>query len=413
MRWVIWISLLWMGWVAKGQPAVYPLIDPSMVWIAGEDTAKSWQTGAFSWLEAGSGTVPSALVNRFLQAGSIDNELKQTALDRLQANNSAGLQWRQGAFVQHLVDGQGWWLRLENSTTLGINFSRDLFQLAMFGNASFAGTTASLDGQLVQDNHNLLEVGRLKSWSLGGHTVTAAPFVALKQGYSAQSGELSGTIFTAADGSYLDLDASGYWFRTDSAYVTPTTFRGFGANAGLWLQLKAGSWLVGGRYHLQLPVNWSAFSPNFSGSVQRRWTGWDITELFNGNGNDPLGIDSLASYLDTLKTAPTFQAQHQGTLFITRQMGNWDVTLGANLTTESWKRQQVYAQVSRQLGAKPLALAGHVAYGGWSGYNMGMHLRGELFPGLYLMAGTQHLLSLALPMDVSGTSYFVLLAWQW
>ncbi len=402
-----------MPWLAKGQPGMYPLIDPSMVWIADEDTAGSWQAGAFSWLEAGSGTVPSALVNRFLQAGSIDNELKQTALDRLQPQNSVGLQWRQGAFVQHSIAGQGWWLRLENNTTLGINFSRDLYRLVMFGNASFAGNAAALEGRLVQDNHNVLEVGRLQSWSIGTNTLSAAPFAAVKQGYSAQSGELSGTLFTAADGSYLDLDASGYWFRTDSSYAAPTTFRGFGANAGLWVQYEAGLWLLGGRYQLQLPINWSAFSPNFSGSVQRRWTGWDITELFNGNGNDPLGIDSLATYLDTVNTAPTFQAQHLGTLFIARQMGSWDVTLGANLTTESWKRQQVYAQVSRKLGTKPLALAGHVAYGGWSNYNLGIHLRGEVFPGLYLMAGTQHLLSVALPLDVPGTSYFVLLAWQW
>ncbi|MCF8463435.1 MAG: DUF5723 family protein [Flavobacteriales bacterium] len=353
------------------------------------------------------------------QGKLLSRKQRENASKRMGKVNRVGIDLDYGIFAKHLPDsakGVGWFVNVASRTHGHGKFTKDLFDLAMFGNAMFAGKTADLSNiEVAFFTYKQYEAGILKqikktngTWNLGlGLSLLAG-------NQNLQLSIEQASLYTDADGEYLDGNFTG-----DIRSASISTGQYFDAN-GLGFSASLNVGYEGKKFGLSFQasdlgvISWSKHLKHTELDTAFRFEGVEM-DLFASGGNMFSGID-LDSIVDG------FATPMEGTKYST--------TLPGSIKLEGFyklneKDLRIYAGVQHRFApayfpyifvgtSSPLPkgffIDGRFTYGGFGSWNLGLELRKRFGNVLEVRLGTNNLEGYVLPMVGTSQSGYVSIA---
>ncbi len=162
----------------------------------------------------GSNVFSNEFINKFRFGGFIDEDLKTKGLDRARDVNFFGGEANYGFHYSspktHLYKDWGYYAGMESSTSGGVQFTKDLYQLIFFGNQGLQGDSVQLQQTgLHQRSFRKMSFGLNKSnsmkFGLSFLTFSQEMMGMIQNGY----------IYTADSGAYLEMDVFGEFSRSN------------------------------------------------------------------------------------------------------------------------------------------------------------------------------------------------------
>ncbi|MFT4525103.1 MAG: hypothetical protein ACI9FU_001910 [Granulosicoccus sp.] len=232
----------------------------------------------------------------------LERELRQKQSVAVGSSGIVGGQLNYGLYYRHLPDSvtSGWGWGINAGATLHANakFTKDAYDLAMFGNAQFADKTADMSG-LTFNFYDYKKFGAavIKDFSLNtGHFRVAlgVNFLLAQKHASARFDKAS--LFTQEFGEYLDLSLDGTVQSNGMSDGRYFGSNGYGVSADLLLQLVRRKHTLS----LELADMGAVFMSNagkeISLDTMSRFEGLEL-DLFSTNSEPFSGLspDSLTS----------------------------------------------------------------------------------------------------------------------
>ena len=367
---------------------------------------------------SGSTAITSKFFNYYYLGKFIETPLKNDVSHRLhESNNLFGAGFNSSlTYIYKIKDST----RTRAISFAGISsrnfaesdFSRDLFELYFHGNKSFAGKTANFD-----DFHFRLFQYQKLTW--GRLMVNTGDTARVSFGYSGSlligqrfnDINVSGSIYTAPHGEYLDLKANGNLHATDSAQTSFGSFNGYGASIDFYFHYP-----VSPATSLNFLVtdfgfiNWNNKTSVITVDTLYHFEGVEVRDLFD--------------FSDSVLSSTSLSDSSQANAFLTHHVKqNYSTILPVKASLElSYAYNQKISFslldeimtgnffrnfIALRVGWKPSAyaiLSGQVSYGGYGNFDAGIitsflikkkftvtagsySVTGLLFPGYFTSQG--------------------------
>ena len=234
----------------------------------------------------------TALTNNFykpfLQGGALDRELRGEVLGRTGNNNviggdlNVGIRYTGGtdSLFGKSIPGFRYHFGLADRLHFNTRFTKDLFELAFFGNRGFEGDTA----QLADFSLQLL---RYQAFTFGayyrkGKSTFGLSFGVLKGERQQQIEVSDAKMYTPSFGTELTLDIDFLQNRTDTGNTGFDAFNGVGASTDLLYHYDSGKW---GSILVEVNdlgfISWNSKSIEQSVDSFYRYDGFTINSFFD------------------------------------------------------------------------------------------------------------------------------------
>ena len=184
----------------------------------------------------------TAFVSKFYKGGYIDAELKNDVLKRTENMNTIGADLNYGVYVGIKLDSIfhkkniSLFFSLRDRAHFDARFSKDLYKVAFYGNAPYAGKTADFnDFNLNYLRYQQLQIGLFSSKYDSAARWGIAVSILKGEQYSsifAQKAEL----FTSEDGQYIDFNTEMQVAQSDTANKGIGAFNGIGAGLDIYFE---------------------------------------------------------------------------------------------------------------------------------------------------------------------------------
>ena len=376
-----------------------------------------YTVGIHGRYQLSSNAISSNFVWKAYQGKFLDRSLREKASNRLLKTNGLGADLDFGVYARHLPDsaeGLGWYMNIADRTHASASFTKDLFDLAMFGNAMFADKTAQLSALKVNLlTYKQFEVGILKVAKLTSGKLNIGFGLSLLTGNrNLNLGIDQAELYTHPDGEYLDGTIQGD-IRTASLGSTQYfDANGLGFSGAISIgyeSVKFGIKLDADDLGL---IRWNQ---------NLKHTELDSTFRFEGVSIDLLGGDGLANIsLDTVIEG--LISELQPTSYTTLTPGR--IRLEGFYKVND-QEVRVYAGVQYRIASgyvpygyvgcssplpKGFFVDGRFAYGGFGSFHLGLEFRKKFAQVFEVRLGTNNLEGYVLPMVGTSQSAYIGLA---
>ncbi|MFT7588413.1 MAG: hypothetical protein ACI959_000621, partial [Limisphaerales bacterium] len=220
-----------------------------------------------------------------------------------------------------------------------------------------------------------------------------------------------GSLFTALDGSSLDLDASGYLNISDEKSPSLTSLNGAGWQSGFDVaytcELDNSVLSVFGSIQDIGKVKWGNPGESFSADSTWNWTGFSVDDLSDLSGLTITGdTDSLLDVLgldaQNGKYSESLPFIWSAGVSLRILPSNLKMYLGVQHRPNTSQVPLVYAAAGKRIGQSGFQLYGRVAYGGWGGFQVGGEAIYNLNDHLRLRLGATNVLTWILSDAMTG-----------
>lgn len=375
---------------------------------------------------AQSSCLNSDFLSLYLRGRYIGEDVKVRSYDRLRARNRAGSELSWGITYAHQPDSGfmgrhqlGWHLHLSGTTLATAYFGDDVARLLLYGNAPWAGDTLRLDPARF----------RSLTWQeLGGGLYQFRTFAGLRVRWMVSFNYMSpnqffdghlanGRLYTAPDGSLIHYAGQLQFSLSDpqNAFYFNPRGGGFSVHLATGLRWKSSSFDVEvrdlGRLYWNIGTGHYALdtSFHFGGVIVPHVLRLDTTFL------RLLEDSARQAFLRPLRKART--ATMLPTLIGLRFTGYFPGER-VGLTAQVRYRFSLFQRPEVALGLythphPSVALLFSGQYGGWGGWNGGLHLAAQLGHGWRLMLGTSLLDGMLAPAHSSGLGGYFCISKGW
>ena len=233
MRAIIYFLLFGLGVNASAQQ-----LNP---FLSGSESGHT--IGLYGNAQAASNVLRVKFTRDIYTGQFLERDLRQKQSDAIGSSGIVGGQLNYGLYYRHLPDsvtaGWGWGINVGATLHINAKFSKDAYDLAMFGNAQFANQTVEMSG-LAFNFYDYKSFGAavIKDFSLKtGHFRAAlgVNFLLAQKHASAKFDEAS--LFTQEYGEYLNLSLDGTVQSNGMSDGSYFASNGYGVNANILLQL--------------------------------------------------------------------------------------------------------------------------------------------------------------------------------
>ncbi len=383
------------------------------------DWTSGYSVGVHCRYQISSNAIGTNLQFNAYQGNALSRKQREAASNRSGKLNRVGLDLDYGLYARHLPDsakGIGWFVSIAARTHGNGQFPKDLFDLAMFGNAMFAGNTANLSNIKVSFlTYRQYEVGMLKQVKRTNGTWNLGLGASLLMGN--RNLELSidrATLYTQPEGEYIDGAFSGEIRSASIASGQYFDATGLGFSASLNVGYE------GKKFGFTLQADDLGF---ISWSQHLKHTALDSTFRFEGVEMDLFASDNnLFSGIDLDTVVSGFATVKEGTRYSTIVPGRMRLEAYYALND---KDLRLYAGVQYRIApayfpyifvgtSSPLPkgffIDGRFAYGGFGSWNVGVELRKKFADVVEVRLGTNNLEGYLLPMVGTSQSAYVSIA---
>lgn len=358
----------------------------------------------------------SALQNEF-----IDDEMKENVTQKLSPLNA--FEFNYGGELYYRFLAGKFLFKSPALFTAGFKaasvqqakFTDDLFNVAFFGNAGYAGQTADFSGSHnLSYNYRQFRLGIQKQfftqsglWEVG----TALSLLTAKQGSSLDLKNV--TLFTEQNGEYIDAYYNFEYFVSDSSNKGSLQTDGAGASVDLML-----SYLSPGRksrfifYANDVGfISWNKESRIYAADSSLHFTGIEVTDLLFGNDSAlfHFDVDTLLKKTGTVVTTGSHTTNFTmrfSLVYLHALSEKW--TAAAGITYRPFPDLLPRFFVLPQYVFSPFLRAGFsLAYGGTSKFNLGLQGQATIGSQLSLRIGSENVLGIFMPQETTATSLFL------
>lgn len=328
--------------------------------------------------------------NKFIRGGFIDSTLKKGILDQLKTENHIGAELNYGINyycrkTQFFgLPAWGWFFGLSNHENYNLGFSKNSFELAFFGNKTFAGKTV----ELAPLQFNLLRFQKLSAGIFHKEThsrigigfIKAEDFISLNMG--------SAQLYTEASGAELSLSLQENLMRSDSLNKGFFASNGFGMATDLEIFLNAGknrNVNFKNTFKISLQnfgfIQWNKSTLSQTLDTSYNYTGFEINNLLDGVGSpfansdltDTLGINSeQKSHLQFLPFTFTLSKVIDPT-----SENDLQAYYGVRLRALAQYKPMVFAGLHYRFLTNYFSSL-YASFGGYGGFRAGLQVGGEI-----------------------------------
>lgn len=382
------------------------------------DTEEGYSIGVYGRYQLASNAISSELIWQAYQGKFLDRKKREAASNRLYKKNGLGVDLDYGIYARHIPDsakGLGWYLNIADRTHANAKFTKDFFDLAMFGNAQFAGTTADLsDLRLNFITYKQYEVGLLKTVAKPNGTWRIGFGLSLLAGNRNLRVVIDqAELYTDPDGEFLEGEIHG---STRSSSLTSTQF--FDAN-GLGMSGALSIAHEGKKFGIRLDaedigfIKWSQHLKHSDLDSVFHFEGVDVNLFGTGGNFTTINLDTVVA---------GFVTKHEGTSYTIATPGRIRLEGFYKLKDNGFR---IYAGIQHRMvngyvpygyigTSSPLPkgffIDGRFAYGGFGSWNLGLELRKKFKHVFEVRIGTNNLEGYILPMVGTSQSAYVSLA---
>lgn len=383
--------------------------------VSFEDTGYS--VGLHGRYQVSSNAINSNIIWKAFQGQFLDRKLREQASNRMFANNGLGVDLDFGVYARHLPDsskGVGWYLNVADRTHASGSFTKDFFDLAMFGNAMFADQTAQLaDLNLLFLTYKQYEGGVLKTFDLSKGKLHFGLGVSLLTGNRNLTVEIDkAELYTHPDGEYLDGTVNG---TVRNASLTSGQYfdaNGLGFSGALSLAFESEKFGVRFDADDLGFIRWNNKLNETEIDSTFRFEGVDIN-LLGGDGFASISLDSVVDGLLTEKQAAPFSTILPGRFRLEGfyRINDKDVRVYAGIQYRIANGYVPYGYVGCSSPLpKGFFIDGRVAYGGFGSFHLGLEVRKRFAEVFEIRLGSNNLEGYVLPMVGTTQSAYISLA---
>jgi hypothetical protein len=376
------------------------------------DSTVKWGGGMFANYNAGSNAITNGFMNSFYTGQYIDSTQKSRVRNKLNNNNRMGGDANAGIFYMQKLDSIfhkkvfAWFVSVKTMQHVNMAFSRDLFNVAFYGNDGYKGQTADFSGfNLYLIQYQQFQAGLISDRFGVGLSVYNGQQFQMLQAKTA-------TMYTSTFGDYIDFKTSYNMIASDASHSTPGSSNGLGAGLDLYarmpLQLGNGQ---KGDLLVELSdfgfIRWNSQTNHYKGDTTFHFDGIVVKNAFQL-------ADSSVHYSakNVINAKPFQQTSYSSPLPATLDVkfvpagSTYQGVLGIRYRFESDYIPYAYGQFRYHFG-KIYTVSAELGYGGYANFQTGLSFNAKFRKGLSAHLGMNNLLGYIIPQYTCGQGLFV------
>ncbi len=378
-----------------------------------------YSVGIHGRYQASSNALTSKFVWDIYKGAFLSRTDREKISNNLNKQNRLGMDLDFGIYAKHLPDsskGIGWFINIADRTHANATFSKDMFDLAMFGNAMFADKTADLsDIKLSLLTYKQFEIGILKQVQKQKGKLNLALGVSLLTGNRNLSLSINqASLYTEPNGEYLDGEIHGE-IRTSSissAQYFDANGIGFASSLNVGYESdKFGVKLVAEDLGL---IVWSKNLQHTILDSTFTFEGVDV-DLFSSDGNpfSSINLDTVVDGFISKGQESNYRTIVPGSIrlegFYALNSKKWRLYAGVQYRVAPSYFPYIYLGTSSPL-PKGFFIDGRFAYGGFGSWNVGLEVRKRFAEVIEVRLGTNNLEGYLIPMVGTSQSAYISIA---
>ena len=370
--------------------------------------------------ELGSNGIYNGLINKFLYGGYIDKATKDASDKTMKQLNVAGanINYNISAFFGRSPN-YSFLIGIKDQLIFNSSFTKDFYELAMYGNKPYLGETKNLGGSSINYLHfQELKLGLI--WHKVDSTAKIGVSISLLKGQqlvniSARKGS---SLYTNNDGTELIFNSNFNMALSDTNYrKNPFAFTGIGASADIFFETPyksrygKGSVLTVSANNIGF-IHWTNNSVQYSSDSSIKFNGYHIRNLFDLKDSTLSSInrDTIVRKLTNARKEP-FNVNIPANLILINKIKFTDkftLGLGFRYLFNSNFKPYFFTDAEYQFTSK-LTGALHIGYGGYSKLNIGLAFSYNT-KDWYFKIGSNSLQGYISPKNTYGQGAFLSLA---
>ncbi len=366
-----------------------------------------------------SNAVTNEFTSKFYRGGYISVDLKDRVLARMKNKNRLGADINYSLYGTFKLDSLfhkknlSFFIALKNREHFDVRFSKDLYKVGFYGNAIYAGKTASFnDFNLNLIRYQQVQVGIFSSkldsaarWGIG------LSFLKGEQYLSVLAPKAQ--LFTSEDGQYIDFNTDFYIGQSDTLKKGLGAFNGYGSSVDIYFEAPFKTKF--GDSKLKVAVSDIGFIKFNKQSITAHqdslfhYSGFTINSIYDLQDSTlkNLNQDSIIAGVVPMKkqsisvTLPavlnvSFET-HFNNYFHLQEGVRY--VYNANYSLMAYIKGNFYFTQHFMLSAT-------FAYGGYGTYNYGLSVNAKLGKSILLFAGSNNIEGIVVPKKTTGLSAF-------
>jgi hypothetical protein len=383
------------------------------------DSAKTRVGISFDYA-IGSNNLTNEFTSSFYKGGFIDKQLKDEVLSRTKNKNRFGADINAGVYAAFKLDSLfhkknlSIFFTVKDRQHFDASFSKDLYKVALYGNAAYAGKKADFDGfnfQLIR--YQQVQIGLFSSkldsaarWGVGFSFLKGEQYA----GIYAKTAEL----YTSEDGQYIDFNTSITAAQSDTAQKGPAAFNGYGGSVDIYFEAPFKT--PAGNSKLRVSVSDIGII-NFKNSLYVNQDSMFHFEGFHVNSIYDLQDSTLSSNTSQdsviASIAPTKKQSVSVTLpavlnlsFETKFGPAFELEEGIHYVFNANYDLQAYVKANFYFNKK-FRLSTTLSYGGYSTFNYGLGIYANLGKGFQIYAGSNNIEGFIVPKKTTAQGAYI------
>ncbi|HTA26722.1 MAG TPA: DUF5723 family protein [Bacteroidia bacterium] len=368
--------------------------------------------GMYGNADYSSSAITSSFAATFLQGGYIDSTHKQQVSSHLRNGNRLGYSLNYGIFgvlYNDTIKGKrafNFFVALKHKEYLNIAFPSDVFNLAFYGNASYAGKSAQLSPfNLNNISYQQLEIGSVCT-NFGGKAKFGLG-ISFLAGQQMQNINLSnGSLYTDAFGQYIQLTSNAKFNESDT---TPghNYLNGYGASLDFYFSApyklgKKNGVITIGITDLGF-ISWNSHSLTYNKDTSYTYNGITVSSLndLQNAAINNLSKDSLQNKYFPL-TRKVLYTNIPTTLSVNTNtdLGKMHLEIGFWYIFNGNSLGYFYLQGDKKF-AHDWSANLQLGYGGYATYNVLAGIAKQIKNSM-IKLGINHLQGIILPTEFGG-----------
>ena len=370
--------------------------------------------------EIGSNGIYNGLINKFIYGGYIDKATKDASDKTMNRLNVAGanINYNISTFFGRSPN-YSFLIGIKDQLIFNSSFTKDFYELAMYGNKPYLGQTKNLGGSSINYLHfQEIKLGLI--WHKVDSTAKIGASISLLKGQQlfnirARKGS---SLYTNNDGTELIFNSNFDMAISDTNYrKNPFAFTGIGASADIFFETPyksrygKGSILTVNANNIGF-IHWTDNSVQYSSDSTIKFDGYHIHNLFDLKDSTLASInrDTIVHKLSNARKEP-FNVNIPANLILINKIKFTDkftLGLGFRYLFNSNFKPYFFTDAEYQITPK-LTGALHIGYGGYSKLNIGLAFSYNT-KDWYLKIGSNSLQGYISPKNTYGQGAFLSLA---
>ena len=382
-------------------------------YIPGAKNASKHKIQAGGGYDVASTGINNMLFNKYLYSNFLDDEAKESVLPQLRDKNRLGANVEGYLFYtwkKKKNENAGFYAMARSRRQYGSVFTDDAYGILLFGNARFAGRTATFDGSNYY--RNIYQTFQAGMYGRASKKLTIGAGIGLARGSRYSNLNINkGSLFTSNNGDslalHVDVDAQYANLKGNGNQAA-----GIGALANFFAVYD-----IDGKSYIQFAINdlgfihYNKFSHTYKTDRQITYEGYEVSSYNNSfnSGNNELLPEKLFNEVDSTETDDAFTAtlptqfQVQYKQYLGKKTS---AVLAAEYFVAAKHLPSFHININQDI-TKAFAVQAGVNLLGYGKVGINLNTSITIAKSWFLIAGTDHLEAIFSAKNIHGQGAYV------